>query len=142
MSSDNITILLISSSKLLKNKFIECLNNENDVNHFTLMTKTIESLKSVTEKINVPCLICDYSTKSMLENQKSPNMPPETSYVQLVDAGDKNLINNLISRTMNKETNSKYQFKVNGIVYLYDEKNTDTFAYVQAIHKELQKTFK
>lgn len=70
------------------------------------------------------------------------NRPPETTYVQLVDASDKNLINNLISRSINKEGNKKFQFNVNAIVYLYDETSTDTFAYIQAIHRELLNTFK
>lgn len=149
MVNENVTILLISSSKLLKNKFIECLNTEASQNHFTLMTKTIESLKSLSERINVPCLICDYLTDqsdSGEEQLQSCNIPLDTTYVQIVDATDKNLLNNLISRSMNKENanKKKFQFNVNGIVYLYDESNTDTFAYVESIHRELNSssTFK
>jgi len=107
------------------------------------MNKTIESLKTVTERITVPCLICDYLVKYSDEGQiQRNNLPPESRYVQLVDATDKNLINNLISRSINTESNKNFQFKVNAIVYLYDETNSDTFAYIQAIHKDLQKTFK
>lgn len=143
MASDNVTILLISSSKLLKNKFIECLGDGNSNNQFTLMNKSIESLKSQNERVSVPCLICDYLT-DQAANESNSNMPPETIYVQLVDAAEKNLINNLVSRSVNaKEAMSRnFQFNVNAIVYLFDETNSDTFAYVQAIHKELQKTFK
>jgi hypothetical protein len=144
MVNENVTILLISSSKLLKNKFIECLNDENNQNHFTLMNKTIESLKSVNERITVPCLICDYLVQQPTDDGyvQSNNAPPDTRYVQLVDATDKNLINNLISRSINTESNKNFQFKVNAIVYLYDETNSDTFAYIQTIHRDLQKTFR
>lgn len=144
MVSENVTILLISSSKLLKNKFIECLGDGNSINQFTLMNKSIESLKSQNERVSVPCLICDYLTDQAAANESNSNMPPETIYVQLVDAAEKSLINNLVSRSVNaKEVMSRnFQFNVNAIVYLFDETNSDTFAYVQAIHKELQKTFK
>ncbi len=144
MVNENVTILLISSSKLLKNKFIECLNDENNQNHFTLMNKTIESLKSVNERITVPCLICDYLVQQPTDDGyvQSNNAPPDTRYVQLVDATDKNLINNLISRSINTESNKNFQFKVNAIVYLYDDTNSDTFVYIQTIHRDLQKTFR
>ena len=142
MVAENVTILLISSSKLLKNKFIECLGDGNSSNQFTLMNKTIESLKSQNERVNVPCLICDYVTEEALAKHANSQIPPETTYVQLVDATEKNLINNLISRSVNAEVNRNFRFSVNGIVYLFDETNSDTFAYIQAIHKELQKTFK
>lgn len=125
--SENITILLISSSKLLKNKFIEALNNS--LNQFTLMNKTIESLKSSNERILVPCLISDYT----LETETN------TNYVQLVDASDTSLINNLISRSINSP--KAFQFYINAIVYLYDEANPDTFYYVKSIHTDIKKTF-
>lgn len=125
--SENITILLISSSKLLKNKFIEALSNS--LNQFTLMNKTIESLKSSNERILVPCLISDYT----LETESN------TNYVQLVDASDTSLINNLISRSINSA--KTFQFFVNAIVYLYDEANPDTFFYAKTIHSDIKKTF-
>lgn len=134
--NENITILLISSSKLLKNKFIELLNTATGVNHFTLMIKTIESLKTSTERINVPCLICDYSIESEDSTKQT-----ETNYVQLVDATDTSLINNLISRSINKDLNKNFQFYINAIIYLYDESSPDTFHYVKSIHTDIKKTF-
>lgn len=76
MVNENVTILLISNSKLLKNKFIECLNDTNNQSDFTLMNKTIESLKSVSERINVPCLICDYAVQSINESDQNLRYSP------------------------------------------------------------------
>jgi hypothetical protein len=137
-SSENITILLISSSKMLKNKLIESLNQNTAKNHFSLMNKTIESLKTSTERINVPCLICDYSIEQTAQQHKNQT---DTYYVQLVDATDTSLINNLISRSIHKESNKNFQFYINAIIYLYDESSPDTFYYVQSLHTELRKTF-
>lgn len=164
MTNGNVTILLIGQTKLLKNKFIEAINDKNNIFHFTLMTKTIESLKSLSERIDVPCFICDYVLPQETELNKSlrlidfkkiwknydfpfnfklilSNVPPETTYVQLVDASDRNLINNLISRSINKEMNKNFHFNVNAIIYLYDEFSPASFAYVQSVHLELNKTF-
>jgi hypothetical protein len=132
--NENITILLIAANKILKNKFIESLNLNNSQNHFTLMNKTIESLKSSSERIIVPCLICDYS----IEPEANLN---ETNYVQLVDATEKSLINNLISRSINRDLNKNFQFYINAIIYLYDETSPETFFYIQSIHNEIKKTF-
>lgn len=130
--NENITILLIAANKILKNKFIESLNLNNSQNHFTLMNKTIESLKSSSERIIVPCLICDYSI------EPEANL---TNYVQLVDATEKSLINNLISRSINRDLNKNFQFYINAIIYLYDETSPETFFYIQSIHNEIKKTF-
>lgn len=73
-TDENLTILLISSSKLLKNKFIEAVSN--DLNHFSLMNKSI-SVES--ERLNFSCFICDYS----VDQGKS------TSYIQLIDINGK-----------------------------------------------------
>ena len=124
---------------MLKNKLIESLNSSNVQNHFSLMNKTIESLKTTTERINVPCLICDYSIEQALTEQLTNQI--DTYYVQLVDATDTSLINNLISRSIHRESNKKFQFYINSIIYLYDESSPDTFHYVQTVHTELKKTF-
>ena len=132
MSNENITLLLISNSKLLKNKFIESLNN--DLNHFSLMNKSVDGINSVSERINLSCLVCDYCI--------NPNNSDDTNYVQLIDANDKNIINTLVHKTVHSVNDKKFQFNINGFVYLYDETNSDTFTYLQSIHNELRKSFK
>ncbi|CAF0793589.1 unnamed protein product [Brachionus calyciflorus] len=126
--NDGINILLVSSSKLLKNKFIECLTNE--LNNFTLMNKTTE-FTSVQDRVNFSCFISDYS----IQNENSKYI---TKYVQLIDGADKNLIDGLIMRSTNFTKN--YPFYIHALVYLYDESNSDTFAYVKSIHNELRKS--
>jgi hypothetical protein len=145
MSNDNITILLISNSKLLKNKFIESLTTER--NQFSLMIKTFEcgsnsinsknekessSLSSPydTERINISCLICDYSINEDDHLER---------YVQLIDANDKSVIHSLLKYSI--EEKESFKFYVNGIVYLYDETNSDTFTYIESMHRELNHKF-
>ncbi|RMZ97021.1 hypothetical protein BpHYR1_030481 [Brachionus plicatilis] len=128
-NSDGINILLVSSSKLLKNKFIESISNE--LNNFTLMTKSIES-QIENNRININCFISDYSIE--LENSKYA-----TKYVQLIDGSDKNIIYSLIENTYSAKKNSQYF--IASIIYLYDESNSDTFAYIQSIHNELKSNF-
>ena len=118
---------MISNSKLLKNKFIESISNE--INHFSLMTKSVESIKSMTERINVSCFVCDYS----LANNKA-----NTYYTQIVDGNERNLINTLVSKSIE---NKSFKFFINGIVYLYDQTQTDTFSYLQSIHNELKTNY-
>jgi hypothetical protein len=62
--------------------------------------------------------------------------------VQLIDANDKNIINTLVHKTVHSVNDKKFQFNINGFVYLYDETNSDTFTYLQSIHNELRKSFK
>lgn len=131
INDQNIAILLISSSKLLKNKFIEAISN--DLNHFSLMNKSIKSEDA--ERSNVACFICDYTVESS-DNQN----PASTSYVQLIDANDKKLLSTLIEKSIYQDKDYK-QFFVNSIVYLYDETNTDTFAFIQSIHNDLNKVY-
>lgn len=119
---------MISNSKLLKNKFIESISNE--INHFSLMTKSVESIKSVSERINVSCFVSDYT----LTNNKSNN----THYTQIVDGNERNLINTLVYKSIESRT---FKFFVNGIVYLYDQTQTDTFSYLQSIHNELKTSY-
>lgn len=126
-SNENYTVLLISNSKLLKNKFIESLNNE--TNQFSLMKKTIEYNK-LPEKITLECLICDYVYDT--ESNSS-----ETCYVQIIDINDKNIINYLIGKS-NELGPKKFKFFVNSIVYLYDESQSDTFAYIKTIHNDIK----
>ena len=129
-SIENITFLMISNSKLLKNKFIESISNE--LNHFSLMTKSVETIKSVSERINVSCFVCDYSLIKTSD---------KTHYTQIVDANDKNLINTLIYKTVESIGTKNFKFFVNGIVYLYDESQSDTFSYLQSIHNELRNNY-
>ena len=74
---ENLTILLISKSNLLKNYFIQSISN--NINNFMLMNKTIESN---TGHHNFTCFICDYS----LDDGQSRN------YIQLIDINGKNKI--------------------------------------------------
>lgn len=128
-NNDGINILLVSSSKLLKNKFVESISNE--INNFTLMTKKTES--SVDNgKINLNCFISDYSIE--LENSKYA-----TKYVQLIDGSDKSIIYSLIKSCSSPKKIT--EFYIHSIIYLYDEVNSDTFAYIQSIHNELKKNF-
>lgn len=46
----------------------------------------------------------------------------------------------MVEKTVFAEKSHR-QFFVNGIVYLFDETETDTFAYVQSIHKDLVSTY-
>lgn len=128
-NNDGINILLVSSSKLLKNKFVESISNE--INNFTLMTKKTESLVD-NSKISLNCFISDYSIE--LENSKYA-----TKYVQLIDGSDKSIIYSLIESCSSPKKIS--QFYIHSIIYLYDEANSDTFAYIQSIHYELKKKF-
>lgn len=128
-NNEGVNILLISSSKLLKNKFIESISNE--LNSFTLMKKNTES--SVDNSLyNLNCFISDYSIE--LENGKYA-----TKYVQLIDGSDKNIIHLLIENSFSSKKISK--FYIHSIIYLYDESNSDTFAYIKSIHNELKKNF-
>lgn len=129
----NISILLVSNSKLLKNKFIESISN--DLNNFSLMIKNFESNKSGADKVTLQCFVCDYTVE-----HENDMIDFDTNYVQLIDGTDKHLINTLIQKTASDEKNN-FKFHVNGIVYLFDESNSDTFAYVQSIHNELKKSF-
>lgn len=72
---ENITILLVSSSKLLKNKFIEAVSNE--INHFSLMNKSITTGDS--ERLNFACFVCDYSI----------DQGSTTNYMQIIDVNGK-----------------------------------------------------
>ena len=134
-----ITILLISNSKILKNKFIESLSS--DLNHFSTMAKSLsvvppnsrQQQSAATDLSNFQCYVCDYTTETLPENSSEP------VYVQLIDANDKALISSLVKKS--SELESGNQFYVNGIVYLYDELNTDTFAYINSIHAELNKSY-
>lgn len=124
-SHGNTTILLISNSKLLKNKFIESLSNE--TNNFSLMSKN--ALKSETESIKISCFVCDYS----------PDGTNKTRYMQVIDGTERTLINTLIGQTIE---NKFFKFFINAIVYLFDENETDTFSYVQSIHNELKSNYR
>ncbi len=122
----NFTVLLLSNSKLLKNKFISSLNN--DQNQFSLMTKNIENTKPA-EKISLDCLICDYVYDSEISES--------SQYVQVIDLNEKSVINHLISRSIELGS-SKFKMFVNAIVFLFDETMTDTLTYVKSIHNEVK----
>lgn len=131
--NDSINILLISSSKLLKNKFIESISN--DLNNFSLMSKTTDSIQSASERFNFSCFVSDYTTELT-------DSCLNTNYVQLIEANEKNLLNTLIFKTASKQGSDKtFNFNINGIIYLYDESSSDTFAYIQSVHNELKKIF-
>ena len=134
-STENITILMVSNSKLLKNKFIESISNE--TNHFSLMTKSVEAIKSVSERINVSCFVSDYS----LPKAGGKSSAEKTQYTQIIDATDRTLINTLIFKTAESVATKNFKFFVNGIVYLYDETQSDTFSYLQSIHMELRNNY-
>jgi hypothetical protein len=128
----NTNILLISNSKILKNKFVQSLSNER--NHFSTMTKTInlgeQNKNDSIISSSFSSHVCDYTTKTLDEN-----LGP--IYVQLIDANDKFLITDLVKKSIESQSN----FDIKGIIYLSDELNSDTFAYVNSIHAELYKNY-
>ena len=106
-----------------------------DLNHFSIMSRSLipspQSNNSGNEKkLAFNSYVCDYTAETLEVNI-------ETAYIQLIDANEKNLTINLI----NESNESNRNFCVNGIVYLYDESNTDTFTYVNSIHSELNKKY-
>jgi hypothetical protein len=129
---ENLTILMISNSKLLKNKFIESISNE--TNHFSLMTKSVDSIKSMSERINVNCFVCDYTLTNNTTNKSNTT----THYTQIIEGNERNLINTLVHKSVESKS---FKFFVNSIVYLYDQTQTDTFSYVQSIHNELKASY-
>ena len=135
LEDENVTILLISSSKLLKNKFIESLNNNR--NNFSLMNKTVDSLKSAEEKYVLSCVVSNYSIHPEVTESNSGS-ETENHYVQIIDVNDKSLIQSLISSSFNERN---FPYKINGVIYLFDESTSDTFAYVSTLQYELSKSF-
>jgi hypothetical protein len=100
------------------------------------MIKNYDGNKSGADKISLQCFVCDYTVE-----HENDMIDFDTNYVQLIDGTDKHLINTLIQNTVSSEERNHSKFKINGIVYLFDESNSDTFAYVQSIHNELKKNF-
>lgn len=115
--SGSVNILLISNSKLLKSKFISSISS--DTNSFSSMNRIINDNE---KQYSFSCHVSDYTT----------SIDAKLYSLQLIDVNDKGLIGHLMS-TANSS------FPVNGIVYLYDELNSDTFAYVNSIHAEIKK---
>jgi hypothetical protein len=128
--TSNVTFLLVSNSKFLKSKFIESLSS--DLNRFSLMSKSSKLSAGASEPVTISCYVSDYTTETLESNI-------ESLYVQLVDANDKALTTSLIRRSSELEP-AENQLHIQGIVYLYDELNSDTFAYVNSIHAELNKS--
>lgn len=129
---DSINILFVSNSKLLKNRFIESISN--DLNTFSLMTKSLDRLELTNERISFSCLVSDYT----IENEDSKYL---TNYVQLIEAAEKNLLNNLVYKSANPSFDQNFKFNIHSIIYLYDETSSDTFAFIQSIHNEIKKNF-
>lgn len=137
---ENITILLVSSSKLLKNRFIEAISNES--NHFSLMNKSIDSSANVESStgertISFNCFVSDYTVDN--EDEQDDQNTNHTNYVQIIDASDKKLLTTLVEKSIYNQKNNK--FFTNSIIYLYDESNTDTYAFVESINNDLSKVY-
>jgi hypothetical protein len=128
-SDENVTLLLISNSKFLKNKFVESITS--DANRFSLMSKSLSTAEQ--KQLTFACHVCDYTTQTLETNI-------ESVYVQMLDANEKSLTTSLIRRSSELDPATN-QLHVQGIVYLYDEHNSDTFAYVNSIHAELNKLY-
>jgi hypothetical protein len=129
---DDIILLLISNSKILKNKFIEALSS--DVNMFSLRTIDTDLPPPMSDRVDLNLIICNYSVNEDPTNQ---------FFIQLVDVHDKNLINYLILNALNgrgsiaSEIDQIIRFPTRAIIYLYDESNVSSFACIDSIHTDL-----
>lgn len=136
---DILSVLLISNSKILKEKYVQLISDSNTryeyervklENHF--------DSNNNNNKNDARSLDLQFSCYSSIH---SPN---QTNYIQLklIDTNDKTVINSLFDLTIKEKKTFELDddvaiYAIKSIIYVFDEANTDTFTYVESIHKEI-----
>jgi len=124
---DTVSTLLISNSRILKEKFIQLIRDENT---------TYESDKVKLKRLNLQ-FSC-YTPQNLNENKTGQTC------LKLIDTIDKNVINSLINVTLdeNKDLDDVEEaHKIKSIIYIFDESNIDTYTFIETFHKELKKNY-
>jgi hypothetical protein len=116
---DVISNLLISNSRILKEKFIQLIKDEN-TNYES------EKVKLKNSNLQFSC----YTGQNLNESESNHFC------LKLIDTSDKNVINSLFEMTADNADNESL-YSIKSIVYIFDESNIDTFTFVETIHKEL-----
>ena len=124
---DIISNLLVSNSRILKEKFVQLIKDEN-TNYES------ERIKLKRSNLQFSC----YTPQNVSEKEGGQLC------FKLIDTMDKNVINNLIEMTLDETTELDFAeeaFKIKSIIYVFDESNIDTFTFVETLHKDLKKNY-
>ena len=125
---DVISSLLISNSRILKEKFIQLIKDDK-INYES------ERVRLKNYNIQFSC----YSPQNLNENDSSQIC------FKLIDAIDKDIINKLFDLTAKEKTEleeHERSFSIKSIIYVFDESNIDTFTFTETFHKELKNKYK